>query len=161
MCRDLQPWSAEPPPSECLMPLHADGAGQWDQFAANERLYGVRTSYSEELYTTVLDPSKCACTVEEANLLAAEIMQAKQARQAHTAQVQDGLSEEDRHSAVLSAPQLAALRVLPTGSGHTSGDSTPRSATGSVLPSRQGGGKRGRNGRGGAGKSRLAPAGVR
>jgi hypothetical protein len=29
--------------------------GAWDQFATNERLYGTRTDYHEELYTTQLD----------------------------------------------------------------------------------------------------------
>ena len=31
--------------------------GKWDQFATNERLYGTRTDYHEELYTTKLDRS--------------------------------------------------------------------------------------------------------
>ncbi|KAJ1569578.1 hypothetical protein HK096_002623 [Nowakowskiella sp. JEL0078] len=29
--------------------------GQWDQFAVNERLFGVRTDFNEEIYTTTLD----------------------------------------------------------------------------------------------------------
>jgi hypothetical protein len=33
------------------------GAKAWDQFATNERLYGTRTDYHEELYTTKLDRS--------------------------------------------------------------------------------------------------------
>lgn len=29
----------------------------WDQFAANERMYGLKTDYNEEIYTTKLDRS--------------------------------------------------------------------------------------------------------
>jgi hypothetical protein len=30
---------------------------KWDQFAVNEQLYGVKTSFDEDLYTTKLDRS--------------------------------------------------------------------------------------------------------
>lgn len=35
----------------------AGGSGAWDQFAANERMYGLKTDYDEEIYTTKLDRS--------------------------------------------------------------------------------------------------------
>ena len=35
----------------------ASSSGQWDQFAANERLFGVRTHFDEDEYTTRLDRS--------------------------------------------------------------------------------------------------------
>ena len=35
----------------------ASGNGQWDQFATNERLFGLKTDYDEEIYTTKLDRS--------------------------------------------------------------------------------------------------------
>lgn len=31
--------------------------GAWDQFAVNERLFGVKTDYDENIYTTVIDKS--------------------------------------------------------------------------------------------------------
>jgi hypothetical protein len=31
--------------------------GGWDQFATNEKLFGVKTSFDEEVYTTKLDRS--------------------------------------------------------------------------------------------------------
>jgi PAB1-binding protein PBP1 len=34
----------------------ADGAG-WDQFATNERLFGLKTDYDENIYTTAIDKS--------------------------------------------------------------------------------------------------------
>ena len=70
--RELQAWqpdAAEPP----VLPVTggfdhqggddvtfgpgASSSGQWDQFAANERLFGVRTHYDEDEYTTRLDRS--------------------------------------------------------------------------------------------------------
>jgi LsmAD domain len=33
------------------------GNKSWDQFAANEQLYGVKTSFDEDVYTTRLDRS--------------------------------------------------------------------------------------------------------
>ena len=32
-------------------------SGQWDQFAANERLFGIKTDYDENIYTTTIDKS--------------------------------------------------------------------------------------------------------
>lgn len=57
--RQLQAWIPEGP-------LETDGAlesntsqsnGKWDQFAANERLFGLKTDYNENYYTTAIDRS--------------------------------------------------------------------------------------------------------
>lgn len=45
----------------------------WDQFALNEKQFGVKTDYREDFYTTELDPSKSKISVAEANRIAAEI----------------------------------------------------------------------------------------
>jgi hypothetical protein len=45
----------------------------WDQFALNEKQFGVKTDYREEFYTTELDPSKSKISVAEANRIASEI----------------------------------------------------------------------------------------
>ena len=37
--------------------------GKWDQFAANEKLFGVRTSFDENLYTTRLDKASAVAAV--------------------------------------------------------------------------------------------------
>jgi PAB1-binding protein PBP1 len=46
------------------MPENADGSlegsagtGRWDQFAENERLFGLKTDYDENIYTTKIDKS--------------------------------------------------------------------------------------------------------
>ena len=33
------------------------GGKQWDQFAVNERQFGITTTYDENIYTTVIDKS--------------------------------------------------------------------------------------------------------
>ncbi|KXS96840.1 hypothetical protein AC578_7387 [Pseudocercospora eumusae] len=55
--RELQKW--EPgPDTEVDLSLEASGTRgdtEWDQFAANERMYGVSSSYDEDIYTTSID----------------------------------------------------------------------------------------------------------
>jgi PAB1-binding protein PBP1 len=59
--RDLQPWV---PGEDADADLSLEGAAkakspsrgaEWDQFEANERLYGVKSDYDENLYTTAID----------------------------------------------------------------------------------------------------------
>lgn len=54
--RELKPWEPAPD-SNAEMSLHANGHATWDQFEANERLYGVKTDYDENMYTTSIDRS--------------------------------------------------------------------------------------------------------
>lgn len=56
--RVLQPWV----PDENIpvnMSLESSGkqSGGWDQFAVNERLFGLKTDYDETIYTTAIDKS--------------------------------------------------------------------------------------------------------
>ena len=48
-------------------------SGRWDQFAANQQLFGTATTYNEDLYTTKLDAGASGISVQEAERLAAEI----------------------------------------------------------------------------------------
>ncbi|KAL1612534.1 poly(A)-binding protein binding protein [Paraconiothyrium brasiliense] len=55
--RTLQKWE---PSSDASANLSLESSGQssgWDQFATNERLFGVRSDYDENLYTTTIDRS--------------------------------------------------------------------------------------------------------
>jgi len=55
--RTLQKWE---PSSDANTSLSLESSGQsggWDQFATNERLFGVRSDYDENLYTTTIDRS--------------------------------------------------------------------------------------------------------
>lgn len=76
--RALQQWADD----TGLMDSDADwmappnGAKSWNQFAANEKLFGVRSNYNEEMYTTKLDRSGKDYRERErkAEALASEIM---------------------------------------------------------------------------------------
>ena len=81
--RELQRWAPE---AGIADPLQADGlqsdrpdlqlcakGANWDQFAANEQRFGVRTTYDEDLYTTKLDKGRAKMSAAEADRIAAEI----------------------------------------------------------------------------------------
>ena len=55
--RDLERWDAGPETAVDLS-LGAKSNGQdWDQFEANERIFGLTTNYDESFYTTTIDKS--------------------------------------------------------------------------------------------------------
>jgi PAB1-binding protein PBP1 len=88
--RELQAWQADlsPPTVTPAGPTHGQhtdditfGAGSagnagWNQFTANEKLFGVKTGFDEELYTTKLDRSGADFAEREkrAQALANEIL---------------------------------------------------------------------------------------
>jgi hypothetical protein len=54
--RELKRW--EPGPDSSIdMSLESSGDTTWDQFATNERMYGVQSTYDENIYTTSIDRS--------------------------------------------------------------------------------------------------------
>ena len=56
--RELVPWAeGSSAPSGGIEEGGSKGTKDWDQFAANEKLYGVSSTYNEDLYTTRLDAS--------------------------------------------------------------------------------------------------------
>ena len=91
--RELQAWHADLPTSAVgtAGPTHGHhtddvtfGAGSagnagWNQFTANEKLFGVKTGFDEELYTTKLDRSGADFAERErrAQALANEIMRVR------------------------------------------------------------------------------------
>ena len=59
--KELQRWMADgdvPEAKPLDSHLSECGTGHWDQFEANARLYGVQTTFDEELYTTKLPAKK-------------------------------------------------------------------------------------------------------
>ncbi|CAE6354181.1 unnamed protein product [Rhizoctonia solani] len=79
----------------------------WDQFSANEKMFGVITSFNEEAYTTAIDRNAPDFKEKErkAEALAKEIMGAS-TNNSHIAEergaVDDsGLNEEDKYSSVI------------------------------------------------------------
>ncbi|KAI1311713.1 hypothetical protein F5Y03DRAFT_286746 [Xylaria venustula] len=56
--RVLQPWVAPTDSEGVDMTLEKSTSGRpWDQFAANERQFGIKTTYDENIYTTAIDKS--------------------------------------------------------------------------------------------------------
>jgi PAB1-binding protein PBP1 len=118
--RVLEPWHPSPSdPSSSGLVSDADtfgdtslptgpsngkgGAGGWDQFAENEKRFGTRTDFDEELYTTKLDRSGKDFRERErrAELLAGQIMGQSSAnphiQEERGQKLEDsGLGEEDR-----------------------------------------------------------------
>ena len=87
------------------MSLNGTRNGHWDQFEANERLYGVKTDYDESFYTTTIDRSNPSYRerVAAADRIAREI-ESSAVTNAHIAEErglpednEDGLDEEDRY----------------------------------------------------------------
>jgi PAB1-binding protein PBP1 len=95
--RELQTWQADIPPLGAPVgPTHGQHTGHhtdditfgtgssghagWNQFTANEKLFGVKTGFDEELYTTKLDRSGADFAEREkrAQALANEIMRVRQ-----------------------------------------------------------------------------------
>ncbi|SGY40249.1 BQ5605_C003g02341 [Microbotryum silenes-dioicae] len=93
----------------------ASGKG-WDQFATNERLYGTRTDYEEEIYTTKLDRTGADFRQREqrAAQLEREILKGgggALANNTHMAEERgaafddSNMNEEDRYSGVIRGPE--------------------------------------------------------
>jgi len=83
------------------------GGGAWNQFAANKELFGVETSFDEEVYTTKLDRSSQAYQERSARAerIARDIMK-QRTNNMHLAEerghaIQADYDEEDRYSGVL------------------------------------------------------------
>ncbi|WWC93688.1 hypothetical protein V866_000524 [Kwoniella sp. B9012] len=125
--RELKPWvpdASSPPPNGS----HANGSGNgsgkdqdtfgtlvtnipWDQFETNERLFGAKTDYQEELYTTKLNKNGVDYKKreKEAEKLANEIMGTTSKNthiQEERGQVGEDSTkdEEEKYSGVVRAP---------------------------------------------------------
>lgn len=66
--RQLQPWTstANTDVDLSLEGLRSDAGEAWDQFKANERLFGLKTDYNEDYYTTTINRSSPAFREVEA-----------------------------------------------------------------------------------------------
>ncbi|KAJ7227180.1 hypothetical protein GGX14DRAFT_418480 [Mycena pura] len=120
--RDLQTWQPTPDAASNPNPSGAAGLtgddetfgagsatkGSWDQFNANEKLFGVKTSFDEDVYTTKLDRSAPDFKERERKALriANEIIGAT-TNNPHIAEERNqntddsGANEEDKYGAVV------------------------------------------------------------
>nr|POF16495.1 uncharacterized protein c21b10.03c [Quercus suber] len=122
--RELQRW--EPSGDVGIdMTLESSGTTGWDQFAANQQLYGVESTYDEDIYTTQINRNDPQYKQREAVAakLAREIEGSTPAN-AHIAEERtkdaertDGLDEEDKYSGVMretvSLPRRGAGSYIP------------------------------------------------
>ena len=53
--RTLQPWVPDSHDAVDGSLEKTSGGGTWDQFAENERLFGLKTDYDENIYTTSIN----------------------------------------------------------------------------------------------------------
>lgn len=123
--RELQRWDAGEGESLEDMALDSGGATGWDQFATNERMYGVQSTYDENIYTTAIDRSNPQYKQREAQAarIAREI-EGSSAADAHIAEERrrdadrgdGGLDEEEKYSGVrrdVALPKRAAGAYVP------------------------------------------------
>ncbi|ODO06600.1 hypothetical protein I350_03957 [Cryptococcus amylolentus CBS 6273] len=120
--RELQPWvpdgpaaaataSPSPRPNGGNADLETFGQAKnipWDQFETNERLFGAKTDFQEELYTTKLNRGGADYhkREKEADRMAKEIM-GQTSKNAHVAEERgqvDTRDEEEKYSGVSRAP---------------------------------------------------------
>ena len=104
--RALQRWDDGGAPETASLEQSTD-SGPWDQFAANEARFGVKSDYEETMYTTKLDRSgkDFKSREKEAERLAKEILESSTGN-VHVAEErnqlgQKDMDEEDRFGAVV------------------------------------------------------------
>ena len=88
--------------------LEDSGNSNWDQFEANERLYGIKSDYDERFYTTSIDKSsplyqqraaaaeKMAREIEASGAMTSHVAEERSQAMANDS----GLDDEDRYSGV-------------------------------------------------------------
>lgn len=111
--RALQRWDDGGAPETASLEQSTD-SGPWDQFAANEARFGVKSDYEETMYTTKLDRSgkDFKSREKEAERLAKEILESSTAN-VHMAEErnqvdQKDMDEEDRFGAVVREERAPA-----------------------------------------------------
>mmetsp|Transcript_31321 Transcript_31321/g.57415 ORF Transcript_31321/g.57415 Transcript_31321/m.57415 type:complete len:953 (+) Transcript_31321:107-2965(+) len=143
--RELVPWA--PSPGE----VHGDegalgthSSGQWDQFQKNEEMFGITTTFNEELYTTKLDPNSISREKrEQADRIAREIESGTMAAEAEGALNGEDGDEEAQFSAVAGTgyyrrkdpdvPQLRRAKTEPSGQGSSQANGTEGSSSSALA----------------------------
>ena len=62
----MQPWTSTADTDVDLSLEGAGSGGAWDQFKANEQLFGLKSDYDENIYTTRIDRSNPSYREREA-----------------------------------------------------------------------------------------------
>ncbi|ELR17179.1 LsmAD domain containing protein [Acanthamoeba castellanii str. Neff] len=107
--RELVPWLA-PEEAGGMGGLEEDAGARnrWDQFEANERLFGVRTTYDERFYTTEIDRQRVSREVVEKAIRIEREIKHQTTSNSHLAEERgivapkdDTEDEEDKYSSVI------------------------------------------------------------
>jgi PAB1-binding protein PBP1 len=94
--RNLQKW--EPIEADTSMTLESSGRStEWDQFSTNERLFGVKSNYDENIYTTTIDRNdpQYSQRAARAERIAREI-EASSASNSHVREERGGAAADDQ-----------------------------------------------------------------
>ncbi|RQM26224.1 hypothetical protein B5M09_005008 [Aphanomyces astaci] len=110
--RELQTASSWLDPSLDSGDLDASRGGKtsWNQFEVNSKLFGVKNTYDENLYTTKLDKSKISFEQSKAAEKLAREIESQTSQNHHVSEergkyTQDSIDEEARYSSVVRPPK--------------------------------------------------------
>lgn len=103
--RELRRWEPSHDDPVSMSLEDSSSSAGWDQFAVNEKLFGVKTDFDENIYTTKLDKSHPLYSQREARAakIAREIESSGGAISAHVAEERglayddSGMDEEDKY----------------------------------------------------------------
>lgn len=136
--RALQRWVPEGPDSTDFSLESTTSATGWDQFATNKQLFGARSTYDENLYTTTIDRSAPSYKRREAEAarIAREIEGATSANphvreERGQALENDGDDEEEKYSGVRRDER--AFPPLPVGGPNKYTPPARRAPTGAAT----------------------------
>ncbi|KAJ2517533.1 poly(A)-binding protein binding protein [Coemansia sp. RSA 1939] len=146
--RELHRWVPDESEAPETLDSHLGHASEqglsWDQFATNEKLFGLTTDFDEEIYTTKLDRTKPGFKEREreAIRIAQEIQNAPllnshvaEERTEVAAGDSGALDEEDKYGAVLRSSGVAGKYVPPYLRGKLDAPQVTRQSTASSLQS--------------------------
>jgi hypothetical protein len=119
--RPLEKWTPDVAPLATGMSgsLEQSSGAQWDQFATNEKMFGLKSSYSEEIYTTKVDRNhpEYQRRLRQAENIAREI-ENKATSNPHLAEERNqkfddsGIDEEDKYSGVIrDVPKVPTVQA--------------------------------------------------
>ncbi|XP_021736746.1 polyadenylate-binding protein-interacting protein 3-like isoform X2 [Chenopodium quinoa] len=136
--RELEPWM--PDKDDPLCPeldnvFDSSWTGSWDQFKVNEKLFGVKSTFNEELYTTKLEKGPRTRELEEEARRIAREIEGEETHDLHLAEERgvnpyDGfdIDEETKYSAVYRGADDSGCAdediLLNSRDAETFGDST-------------------------------------
>ncbi|KAJ3344612.1 hypothetical protein HDU83_004997 [Entophlyctis luteolus] len=121
--RELVQWSTDEADTTHTLESSGGLAGEkWDQFATNEKLFGVQTDFQEEMYTTVIDKTDPQFKKKEAEAIRlAKEMESEFGKTDNSHMLEernliipdDGSNEEEKYSSVIRKSEGSSWRARP------------------------------------------------